>query len=223
MFHNKRIRFERRSGEGGGEECWFCREQADASLVVYEGRHCYVSMEKGPCCLHHFQVIPYAHVDNLGRLGSEAADEVESVMRRLANHFKQQGCQCIDYERALPLSQRVNHAMLHFLPIRQSAPLDAAFERLNGRDRLGFAAWEGGLRKSPFYLLLGVGGRKYLREVGRKERVQADIMRVVVAQLLGNPRLANWKQCLRTPQQLEGERGEALRELEQAGLKPAQQ
>jgi hypothetical protein len=63
LFHTKRIKFSRRTLRESRrvEDCWFCKAKGDESLIVYEGRHCYLSLEKGPLSRFHLQLIPLAH------------------------------------------------------------------------------------------------------------------------------------------------------------------
>jgi hypothetical protein len=44
----------------------------------------------------------------------------------------------IVYERYLPLSEAINHAVLHIVPVKQGANLLKKFEELNRNDHLGF-------------------------------------------------------------------------------------
>ncbi len=65
---------------------------------------------------------------------------------------------------------------------------------------------------------VGKGSRVWVKEVQRKERVQADFMRIVMSQLLGNARLANWKQCVREGQEVAEVRGEVVAALRTIGV-----
>jgi hypothetical protein len=64
LFHTKRIKFTRKTLKDSRrvEDCWFCKAKGDESLIVYEGQHSYLSLEKGPISRHHLQLIPYTHV-----------------------------------------------------------------------------------------------------------------------------------------------------------------
>jgi hypothetical protein len=69
-FHSTRIKFQGRSvGERRGvQDCWFCKDNTDRALVVWWGRGMYISLEKGPLCRFHLQLIPYNHTESSGRL-----------------------------------------------------------------------------------------------------------------------------------------------------------
>jgi hypothetical protein len=47
-------------------------------------------------------------------------EELEAITNSLKNYFTEQGFQVIIYERCLPLSEVINHCVVHFLPIKSS-------------------------------------------------------------------------------------------------------
>jgi hypothetical protein len=112
----------------------------------------------------------------------------------------------------------VNHCVIHFLPLKLSQSLVRGFETLNKEDGLKFREWEGGRRNGQYFLELWIGEKKYLREVQRREKVQADFMRQLLCQLLDCPRLVSWKACERSSEQLAGELASIGEELVRAGI-----
>lgn len=88
------------------------------------------------------------------------------------------------------------------LPIKDPQSYLRKFQTMNKEDDLRFKEWDGGRRKDQFYLELQLGGRTFLKEVNRKEKVQADYMRQLLCEMLETPKLVNWKMCERTPAQL---------------------
>ena len=73
------------AGKGGG--CIFC-EQAKLgddrkALIVNRGRHCFVILNAFPYTSGHVMIVPYAHVDRLGKLPPEAAAEMMELSRRM--------------------------------------------------------------------------------------------------------------------------------------------
>jgi diadenosine tetraphosphate (Ap4A) HIT family hydrolase len=73
------------------EDCWFCKSKGDTSLIIYEGRFIYVSLEKGPLCRFHLQFIPFNHVESSGRLDREEVEELQAITNSLKNYFTEQG------------------------------------------------------------------------------------------------------------------------------------
>lgn len=66
------------------------------------------------------------------------------------------------------------------------------------KDNLGFKQLKEEFRKSQFFIKAKVNEKTYIKEINKKDRVQADFMRIVISELLDNPRLVNWKQCTRS-------------------------
>jgi len=74
--------------------CVFCnaaKEKDDAkAFIVYRGIHCFVILNAYPYTPGHVMIVPYAHLDELRKLPTEAANEmiglsqrIESVLREL--------------------------------------------------------------------------------------------------------------------------------------------
>lgn len=73
--------------------CIFCDAPKQPDLqarIVHRGAHCYVILNTYPYTNGHVMVVPYAHLDELQKLPSEAAQEMmaltqkmESVLRKL--------------------------------------------------------------------------------------------------------------------------------------------
>ena len=204
MFQTSRIKFQPRSMQQRlrVQDCWFCKTNADRSLIVWEGKHTYISLEKGPLCKYHLQLIPFNHSQCSTRLDPHQQEELNLIKSRLKKHFSDEGCQVIIYERYLPLSEAVNHCVVHFLPIRDPQSYLRKFQTMNKDDDLRFRQWDGGRRKDQHYLQLQLGGKIFLKEVNRKEKVQADYMRQLLCEMLETPKLVNWKMCERTEAQL---------------------
>jgi ATP adenylyltransferase len=73
------------SQRSGG--CIFCdapKENDDAkTLIVDRGQHCYVILNAFPYTPGHVMVVPFAHVDELQKLPTEAAHEMISLSQRM--------------------------------------------------------------------------------------------------------------------------------------------
>lgn len=82
----------------GGTDCVFCNligavdhavsngmsvDEAEAATgVVVRGRHCYICLNAYPYTSGHVMVVPYAHLDRLSALPSEAAHEMMDLAQR---------------------------------------------------------------------------------------------------------------------------------------------
>lgn len=67
--------------------CVFCelpKEKDDRkALIVQRATHCYVVLNAFPYTSGHTMIVPYQHLDSLGPLGREAADEMMALAQRL--------------------------------------------------------------------------------------------------------------------------------------------
>jgi ATP adenylyltransferase len=66
--------------------CVFCeavKESDDKALIVHRGRHCFVILNAYPYTPGHVMVVPYAHLDELQKLPTEAANEMMALTQRM--------------------------------------------------------------------------------------------------------------------------------------------
>lgn len=80
----------------------------------------------------------------------------------------------------MALSEAINHVVLHIVPIKEGKLLKK-FEELNIKDSLGFKQLKEEFRKSQFFIKVKVNDRPYIKEINKKDRVQADFMRIVIS------------------------------------------
>lgn len=81
------------SGAAKTSGCVFCdavQEEDKKSRIVFRGENCFIILNTFPYTSGHVMIVPYAHVDELAKLNSEAATEMmkfsqrmEGVLRRL--------------------------------------------------------------------------------------------------------------------------------------------
>jgi ATP adenylyltransferase len=67
--------------------CVFCnavKEKDDAdALVVYRGKNCFVILNAFPYTPGHVMIVPYAHLDELQKLSTDAAHEMIALSQRM--------------------------------------------------------------------------------------------------------------------------------------------
>ena len=67
--------------------CIFCdapKEKDDSkTLIVHRGQHCYVILNAYPYTPGHVMIVPYAHLDELQKLPTEAARELMTLSQRM--------------------------------------------------------------------------------------------------------------------------------------------
>jgi ATP adenylyltransferase len=73
--------------------CVFCKAvnagNDEKSLIVYRGRHCFIILNAFPYTPGHVMVVPYAHLDELQKLPSEAATEMMALAQRMESVLRQ--------------------------------------------------------------------------------------------------------------------------------------
>ena len=69
------------SGARSEKGCAFCLN-SDRSLVVFEGRTCYVILNLYPYNNGHLMVVPFRHVASLGALTPEELQEMAMLVQR---------------------------------------------------------------------------------------------------------------------------------------------
>jgi ATP adenylyltransferase len=85
------------------DKCVFCLDQNDRGnkqtilqrQILYQGKKCFVLMNKYPYCNGHIMLAPYAHLSCITELDPESCAEFMSLLQKSTNillqHFKAQG------------------------------------------------------------------------------------------------------------------------------------
>ena len=67
--------------------CIFCDKPAEnddrKNFIVHREKHCYVILNAFPYTSGHVMVVPYAHLDQLDKLPTEAAHEMMDLSRKM--------------------------------------------------------------------------------------------------------------------------------------------
>jgi ATP adenylyltransferase len=72
--------------EGNPESCIFCelpKLPDSEARIVRRGEHCYVILNSFPYTAGHVMVVPYAHLDELRKLPTTAAQELIALSQKL--------------------------------------------------------------------------------------------------------------------------------------------
>jgi ATP adenylyltransferase len=72
--------------------CVFCMALElgdDKARIAFRGEHCFVILNTFPYTSGHVMIVPYAHLDELRKLPSAAAQEMMSLSQRLETVFHQ--------------------------------------------------------------------------------------------------------------------------------------
>lgn len=67
--------------------CVFCdlvkQNDDEKALIVYRGERCFIILNRFPYTPGHVMIVPYAHLDELRKLTSEAASEMIALAQRM--------------------------------------------------------------------------------------------------------------------------------------------
>jgi ATP adenylyltransferase len=67
--------------------CVFCdlvaQNDDEKALIVYRGEQCFIILNRFPYNPGHVMIVPYAHLDELRKLPTEAANEMIALAQRL--------------------------------------------------------------------------------------------------------------------------------------------
>ncbi|PYV57933.1 MAG: HIT family hydrolase [Acidobacteria bacterium] len=79
-------------GEVSADRCIFCElpKLPDAEAkIVHRGEHCYIILNSFPYTSGHVMVVPFAHLDELQKLPSAAADEMMALCQKMEGVLRQ--------------------------------------------------------------------------------------------------------------------------------------
>src|SRR5258708_6903583 len=74
--------------EGKPDGCIFCElpKLADEQAkIVYRGKHCFIILNSYPYTSGHVMVVPFAHMDELQKLPTDAAHEMMGLSQKVEN------------------------------------------------------------------------------------------------------------------------------------------
>jgi ATP adenylyltransferase len=73
--------------------CVFCDAVKDGddakNYIVYRGQHCFVILNAYPYTPGHVMIVPYAHLDELQKLPSAAANEMMALSQRMESVLRE--------------------------------------------------------------------------------------------------------------------------------------
>jgi ATP adenylyltransferase len=72
--------------------CVFCeapKEDDAKARIVHRGQHCYVILNTYPYTPGHVMIVPYAHLDELQKLSTDAANEMMTLSQRMESVLRE--------------------------------------------------------------------------------------------------------------------------------------
>ena len=202
-------------------DCWFCLASptCEKHLIVGVSDHCYVTMPKGPVNKHHTLIVPVTHAAGIFLDPppgvEEEIEKTKIKLKKIAN--EELNKDLFVYERAIP-TKGGYHSHINCVPINKGLTTkiySAMMERASNCP--GFAMKEiqnsdislGTILKNSVdddsevcgYVFMEVGEKRFLykfKSENHQKRIQIPIEfgREVLASVLEDPNLAQWKGCV---------------------------
>ena len=204
------------------KSCWFCMAspQFESHQVVSVGEDTYLACAKGPLNAHHVLIVPVVHRSSSLDLTPDERTEVRRFVNALRDCFAKRGKSIVVFERFVGRTH-FEHMHLQVVPLDPVEAMRAreAFERAGAAHGMNFEllppgveVWRGLEKVEPFFAVELPSGETLvhrLRQNPRRHPLQFG--REVLANIIGDTRLADWKQCL--PKTVDG--GPTLEQLEE--------
>lgn len=211
-------------------DCWFCLASptCEKHLIVAVFGECYVAMPKGGVNDHHALIVPVEHGGDGALVDKKLAPEMESVKSKLRLHARTVlNKDLFVFERCIQ-TKGGYHTHVQCIPVDaglgpkiQSKMLEmavrAGFQLKEITSDLGLNALEDDWSDGYFYaeIPLPGGGDEFRRFIYRaggdgnvggrgKNTVPLQFGREVLAEVMGNPDIGQWKACV-VPQEKEEE------------------
>ena len=203
-------------------DCWFCLASptCEKHLIVAVHDQCYVTMPKGAVNESHVLIVPVEHSSDGAMVNRKLAPEMELVKSKLRDHVRTVlQKDLFVFERCIQ-TKGGYHAHVQCIPVsRDSGPtlqskmlemsLRAGFALKEITSDLGLTALENDWSGGYFYaeIPLPGGGNDFRRFIYRASpgngtsnptggAVPLQFGREVLAQVLGNAAIGQWKACV---------------------------
>ena len=182
--------------------CWFCLSNPDieSHLIAYIGKYNYVAVAKGALCDGHAMIIPVEHTPSTMALPEAARNEIKDILQTLSSAFEGPS---VAFELHVA-SKNTMHSHVQFCPLLSDTPQEIvieAFDRALNKLGCRFSPMVEGEGSAEMwaqqnYLWYQVSdGRKFI-SAPLPQRFPFSLGRGVVAELLGRPEAADWKNCV---------------------------
>lgn len=192
------------------ESCWFCMSSPkfETHLVASIGEETYLAMAKGPLVPHHVLVLPIVHKRCTLELSESEDKELAAYLDALRRFCEARGEALLVFERYMANSQFEHmHLQAIALPAHLVSGAREHFERHGARVGIGFERLPPGLSLAaametaePFFRVELPSGEHLLHRMAANPRKHPlQFGREVVANILGQPQLSDWKNCLPKP------------------------
>lgn len=201
--------------------CWFCLDnpEADRSLVAFENELVYLALDKGPIDNFHFLLVPQNHTPCSLQLTSEEKAEFTRVEGKLREFYESEKRAYIKYERYFRLSEGVSHMIVQFIsiPYDKYGTLELLFLSCVKDTKMEFFELGAGesvadvVKPGEYYISLNFfncydnkqKNMVCILSEALMAKLPWDFMRQFICRIIDKPDKANWKSCVREPEQVD--------------------
>ena len=192
-------------------ECCFClsSKAADPNLVVSIGDNCYLAKDKGGLTEHHVLIVPIEHENCSLTVKPETHNEVRKYVNAVKDCFQAElGLSTLFFERHIQLRHHGgNHMHINAIPMTESAIEKASdvIRQIGDEHQITFEMFSSDDMKAgklkqyigcTEYVMFELSdGSALVHKVSPNIRHNLRFCREAVAQILGTPNKADWKNC----------------------------
>lgn len=199
---------------GQRTDCWFCLASptCEKHLIVAVHEDCYIAMPKGAINDHHALIVPIDHKHQGALVDSKLSPEIDEIKAKLRLHAKKElNKDLFVFERCIQ-TKGGYHTHVQCIPVDegsgpalQSKMMEMAirnnFKLKEITSDLGLPAlggeWDDGYFYAEIPLPGGEGFRRFVYNAGENEgTVPLQFGREVVAAVMGDEKVGQWKACL---------------------------
>jgi len=196
-------------------KCWFCMSSSicEIHMIITIGTHFYMAVAKGAINTSHILLIPIKHVTSTLELTDGAVTELITWKRMLVRYFSDQGEVILFYEHNQPPGNNPQLQHMHIqaiaLPNRAAGILRENFDHEAGKvgatleevniqnNNLVSKLREASLQSPYFWVHLPNDTHLVTTiDTGGDAHFPFSFGRRVLAKVLGDDRLENWKSCV---------------------------
>lgn len=178
------------------EDCLFCAVDKIKEDILWESKNFFVKVGVGILAPGHIMIIPKEHILCFGQLPNPLQKEFIMLKKDVSSKVKSNFSEPIIYEHGI-YSQSINHAHIHFLPIRGNYHnleniKENLFKSLKSTQINDIFQIIDVFNKEGSYFYLEENGRKWVFHTKGKPEGEFTF-RKEFARLTGLPGLTDWR------------------------------
>eukprot|EP01128_Nolandella_sp_AFSM9_P000420 TRINITY_DN10580_c0_g1_i1.p1 TRINITY_DN10580_c0_g1~~TRINITY_DN10580_c0_g1_i1.p1 ORF type:complete len:544 (+),score=109.59 TRINITY_DN10580_c0_g1_i1:3-1634(+) len=202
----KRRRQHKLTSGARADECWFCMSSSvcEMHLIVSVAKHFYLASAKGAMTETHMLLSPVLHLSNSTELNGEQRVEMKAWKTALTKFHSSNDMVPVFFEISPPAGRAKRHMLLQCVPVykKDSEKCKKLFHFEANKEKLDLLEIGEGRVISdiigmncPYIYVHFPDGTEAVASL-EDLRVPFSFGRLVLAKLMGNMRLEDWKKCI---------------------------